>query len=106
MKILFVCSLWLLSATALADPTRPAPSWLAATATADPAVQTQALSLQLIKQTANGRIGVINGSLLRKGEKIRQYQLQDIAADHVVLELNGERQILRLVNTAIKQDEE
>ena len=106
MKTLFVCSLLLLSTSALADPTRPAPSWLATAATADPAVHTQALSLQLIKQTANGRIAVINGSLLRKGEKIRQYQLHDIAADHVVLDLNGERQILRLVNTAIKQDEE
>lgn len=106
MKTLFVYSLLLLSVQALADPTRPAPSWLAAKATADTAAQPQALSLQLIKQTANGRIAVINGNLLRKGEKISQYQLHEIAVDHVVLDFNGERQVLRLVNTAIKQDEE
>lgn len=106
MKTLFVCSLLLHSASVLADPTRPPPSWLAASVAGDTAVPTRALSLQLIKQTPNGRIAVINGRLLRKGEKIRQYQLRDIAADHVVLDLNGERQILRLVNTAIKQYEE
>jgi hypothetical protein len=105
MKILYVCSLCLLlSGAVAADPTRPAPGWQAAndtkTATAVPTPR-----LQLIKQTASGRVALIDGDLVRQGDRYKQYLVTQILAAQVVLELNGEQLVLPLLNTAIKQYE-
>ena len=107
MKILFGCSL-LLSLAVSADPTKPAPSWQATLSANEDALQLQAapLHLQLIRTSGAGNVAVINGQQLRQGEQFNQYSVGSITADHVVLMLNGERKILRLVNTAIKQYEE
>lgn len=107
MKILFVCSLaLLLSGQVLSDPTRPADGWqtdaTAAQSTAAPA----SLRLQLIKNTQQGPVALINGQLLRKGDRFAQYRVADIQDAQVVLQLNGEQRVLPLLNTAIKQYEE
>jgi hypothetical protein len=106
MKILFGCSLALLLSSVLqADPTRPAPGWQSDTVAsgAEAANQPQ---LQLIKQTTQGRVAVIDGTLLRQGQRYQQYLVQQIDDSGVILEINGERLVLPLLNTAIKHYEE
>lgn len=102
MKTLFVCSGALLSATAaLADPTRPADGWQPVTDTsivAAPALPT----LQLIKQTVDGRVAMLNGTLVKQGQRYQQYLVADIQPTQVTLDANGERIRLSLLTTAIK----
>uniref|UniRef100_A0A486XIJ2 MSHA biogenesis protein MshK n=1 Tax=Rheinheimera sp. BAL341 TaxID=1708203 RepID=A0A486XIJ2_9GAMM len=105
MKILFGCSL-LLSLTALADPTKPPPSWQAQPESAQLNAQAEVVQLQLIKRSEAGNVAIINGKQLRRGDQFNQYSVESIRADQVVLMLNGERKVLRLVNTAIKQYED
>ncbi len=106
MKTLFVCSVGLLlSHAVVADPTRPAPGWQADVAQGTAAALPGSLQLQLIKDTAQGKTALINGQLLRKGQMVQHYRVSDITAEQVILELNGERHVLSLINTAIKQYE-
>jgi hypothetical protein len=106
MKTLFVCSVCLLlSSTAQADPTRPAPGWQVEPAAVTGAA-VAALKLQLIKHTTQGRVAVINGSVVRQGERYKQYYVRQIQDAKVVLELSGEQLVLPLLNTAIKKYEE
>lgn len=105
MKILFVYSLCLLGSFQLmADPTRPPADWQVVTgsATAQNTAVSQ-LQLQLIKDTAQGKTALINGQLLYKGQKYQHYLVKDILATQVILESNGQRHVLSLLNTAIKQ---
>lgn len=106
MKILFVSSLCLLlSQVVIADPTRPAPGWQITTEQNNAAPVAETLKLQLIKDSPQGKTALINGQLLRKGQQIRQYTVQDISEQQVILDVNGERHVLSLLNTAIKQYE-
>ncbi|GAB2909857.1 hypothetical protein [Rheinheimera gaetbuli] len=106
MKILFVSSFCLLfSQVVIADPTRPAPGWQIATEQGNAGAVVEALKLQLIKDSPQGKTALINGQLLRKGQQIRQYTVQDISEQQVILDVNGERHVLSLLNTAIKQYE-
>ena len=106
MKILFGCSLYLLlSQVVIADPTRPAPGWQTDATQNTAAPVSETLKLQLIKDSPHGKTALINGQLLRKGQKIKHYTVQDISAQQVILDVNGERHVLSLLNTAIKQYE-
>jgi hypothetical protein len=106
MKILFVCSLAMLISSALqADPTRPAPGWQSVKVAAD-AEATALPTLQLIKQTRQGRVALIDGNLLRQGERYQQYRIKQIQDSGVILEINDEQLMLPLLNTAIKHYEE
>jgi hypothetical protein len=106
MKTLSVCSIAvLLSSAVIADPTRPPPGWQEHAGSNSAVVSAAAPRLQLIKQTAHGRVAVIDGELVRKGERYRQYLVLEIQDAQVVVELNGHRQVLPLLNTAIKQYE-
>ena len=106
MKILFVSNLCLLlSLVFIADPTRPAPGWQISTEHSNTVPVAELLKLQLIKDSPQGKTALINGQLLRKGQKIKQYTVQDISAQQVILDVNGERHVLSLLNTAIKQYE-
>lgn len=106
MKILFVCSLAvLISSSLLADPTRPAPGWQSVKAA--PSEEAVSLpQLQLIKQTRQGRVALIDGNLLRQGERYQQYLVKKIQDSGVILEINGEQLTLPLLSTAIKHYEE
>lgn len=107
MKILFVCSLALLLSSPLqADPTRPANGWQIDGSAAQSATAPVSLRLQLIKNTEQGLVALINGQLVRKGDWLEQYRVADIQQAQVVLQLNGEQRVLPLLNTAIKQYEE
>ena len=88
----------------MADPTRPPADWLVVTgsATAESTPVSQ-LQLQLIKDTAQGKTALINGQLHSKGQKYQPDLVKDILATQVILESNGQRHILSLLNTAIKQ---
>ncbi|MEH8018893.1 hypothetical protein MN202_16740 [Rheinheimera muenzenbergensis] len=106
MKILFVCSFFMLSSQlVMADPTRPAPGWQADALQTGAVPITETLKLQLIKDSPQGKTALINGQLLRKGQSIKHYTVEDITAQQVTLEANGERHVLSLLNTAIKQYE-
>lgn len=107
MKILSACSIGLLwCAVALADPTRPADGWQSAAA-GSPGTAAAALpKLQLIKQTADGPVALLEGVLVRKGQRFQQYRILDIQQTKVIMDLNGEQLVLPLLNTAIKKYEE
>lgn len=106
MKTLSACSVAvLLNSVAYADPTRPAPGWQVASDTAISSAALATPRLQLIKQTAQGRVALINGELVRKGERYRQYLVLDIQDAQVIVDVNGDQQVLPLLNTAIKQYE-
>lgn len=106
MKILSVCSACLLScAVAQADPTRPADGWQVATENATGPAAVTLPKLQLIKQTPDGLIAVLEGVLVRKGQRFQQYRVLDIQQTKVIMDLNGEQLVLPLLNTAIKQYE-
>ncbi|HEX5792859.1 MAG TPA: hypothetical protein VFY01_06250 [Rheinheimera sp.] len=107
MKTLSVYSVcWLLCSTVWADPTRPAADWQAADIEGVAATQLTQPRLQLIKQTASGPVALLDGVLVRKGERYKQYRILDIQATQLVMDLNGEQLVLPLLNTAIKQYEE
>ncbi|MDP2716759.1 hypothetical protein [Rheinheimera sp.] len=107
MKILFVCSLALLLSSQLqADPTKPASGWQIDGSAVQSAAAPVSLRLQLIKNTEQGLVALINGQLVRKGDRVEQYRVADIQQAQVVLQLNGEQRVLPLLNTAIKQYEE
>lgn len=102
MKTLFVCSgCLLLVASVLADPTRPAAGWQPVADTSVRATTAEP-KLQLIKQTADGRIAMLNGTLVRQGQRYQHYLVKDIQPTQVILEANGERLRLSLLTTAIK----
>ena len=104
-KMLFVYSALLLSSQlAMADPTRPAPGWQIDGNIGSKTTLSQP-KLQLIKQTAEGRIAVIDGQQLQQGQRFNHYLVRKIEQDRVILDLNGEQLILPLLNTAIKQYE-
>lgn len=108
MKILSGFSLVLLAISigVTADPTQPAPGWNSSNANAAAAASRPTIRLQLIKQTASGPVALINGQLVRKGEFYQQYQVLDIQNKQVVLQRNGEQQVVQLHNTAIKHYED
>lgn len=106
MKTLFVCSLLAyLPLATLADPTQPAAAWLAKQADQSEPATPAELKLQLIKQSSAGWVALINGELVQTGQKVQQYRVLTIKPDQVILEKEGKRQILPLINTAIKQYE-
>ena len=104
-KMLSVYSVLLLAAQlAVADPTKPAPGWQVVSDSAS-RVAPPLPRLQLIKQTANGTIALIDGQQLQQGQSYKNYLVRRIEQDRVILDLNGEQLILPLLNTAIKQYE-
>ncbi|MCB5215186.1 hypothetical protein LHL18_17070 [Rheinheimera aquimaris] len=106
MKILSVCSLCLFwCVIAQADPTKPAAGWQAAGLSSAGAATATLPKLQLIKHTADGHVAVLDGVLVRKGQRFQQYLVLDIQQTKVIMDLNGEQLVLPLLNTAIKQYE-
>lgn len=105
MRILFSFSMivCLYSVSCLADPTRPAQHKqsmpVAASQSGEP------LRLSLIRWQEQQASVVINGQLLKTGESIAGYQLQEIHQDHVVLESATDRLQLFIFQKMTHNDE-
>lgn len=106
MKILYGCSLLFCAVALAGDPTAPAPGWFAEGGTSGAQAAVAPIQLQLIKKTDQGWLALVNGQLLRKGQQAAGFKVLDISANQVIIEKNGQKQTLRLLNTAIKQYEE
>lgn len=87
------------SAHATVDPTRPPADLLPAVdATAAPA----ALQLQAILRGAQGSRAVIDGQTLRVGQEHGGVRILAIQPHAVLIERQGQRELLRLVEPVIK----
>jgi len=100
MKTLFSCSLLLLlSMTLQADPTRPA---IAMASAKPPASAVAELRVELIRQTEQVLSAMINGTLLRQGDRFEHYQVVRIAPKQVTLQSAEGQHILYLHSRTIK----
>ena len=86
-------------ANAALDPTQPAAS--AATAASAGTAET-ALVLQSIVRGGRQTQAVINGQVLHVGDELGGAKLQAIYSHSVVLERQGQQQVLRLVEPILK----
>lgn len=77
--------------TVLRDPTQPPPGW-------DKKIlangNTGTLAVNSILSSAKRKLVIIDGQLLSEGERIGEYTVLSINADHVILQQN-ERQVIR-----------
>lgn len=105
MRILFSFSMivCLFSLSCLADPTRPAQ--LNQTMSLATSQGGEPLQLRLIRWQEQQASVVINGQLLRAGDRIAGYQLQEIHQDHVVLESAADRLQLFIFQKMTHNDE-
>lgn len=95
MLLIGLCS----HANAALDPTQPAPS--AATQATAGTAET-ALVLQSIVSGGRQSQVVINGQTLRLGDELGGAKLRAIYPSSVVLERQGQQQVLRLVEPILK----
>ena len=97
--LLFVLLLGCASAHATVDPTRPPADLLPAVdATAAPA----ALQLQAILRGAQGSRAIIAGQSLRVGERYADARVLAIHAQSVLIERQGQQQLLRLAEPVMQ----
>jgi MSHA biogenesis protein MshK len=82
LVVLFLASLSAL-AEPLPDPTRPPPGW--AESAPDMAATVSGPILQSVQISAAGRTAIINGQLVRVGQKIGDARVIRISEDEVVL---------------------
>lgn len=97
------CLLWVLvacSLSALADPTAPEYTQTLPT-TADEA-QVAALPTLSYIQIGQKRSAVINGQLVKVGDRIASYTVAQISARQVVLQQDDQRLVLSLFQTMKK----
>lgn len=87
--------------TVQADPTRPAQHW-GSSSEAQQAHTVSQLQLQLIKQTENGPVAMINGQLLKPGDNYKTFRLLRIDTNKVLIQKENEQQVLYLLNMTIK----
>lgn len=100
-KLLLLSSLLTQGLPALADPTRPPTAeGMGLNAVSEHAEQ--ALTLQLIINNADGYRAMLNGKMVKAGDRLAAYQVLNITADRVVLvSENGQIQ-LTINNNSIK----
>lgn len=87
------------SANAALDPTQPAPSSATAAAGGTPPAT---LVLQSIVRGGRQSQAVINGQALHVGDELGGAKLRAIYSHSVVLERQGQQQVLRLVEPILK----
>lgn len=101
MNRLIICvfSSGLLLQVQAQDPMRP--EWPRAMAEPAAGAETPAVSLklQLVREQGRQKLAVINGQSLKLGEQIQGYRVQQIKADSVVLQRDGEQLVLHLFMT-------
>lgn len=98
MNKLIICvfSTGLLLPAQAQDPMRPEwPRVIEAPAQGEQPVAA-ALKLQLVRERGRQKLAVINGQSLNVGEQIQGYRVQQIKADSVVLQRDGEQLVLHL----------
>lgn len=96
LKLLFPLgvSLWTWFASpalALEDPTRPS-GFQAPVEAPQPEVS---FSLDSIMIGGDKRLAVINGQMVREGQTLEQARVLRVAADRVVLSVDGQQRVLR-----------
>lgn len=101
MKAIFVFSLALFAWSACADPTRPPASFSAPSDASTPAASGLP-RLQLIMQTALGYQAMLDGKLVRTGERYLQYQVLKIDAERIILTSDQGQLQLFIHNNKIK----
>lgn len=100
-RALLLCAALPLLASAAVDPTLPPPA-LATPATAAASEATPAPLLQAILRGPAGARAVIGGRSLRVGERHGDLQLLAIRARSVLIERQGRRSELQLIQSILK----
>lgn len=89
-----------LMAQGLADPTRPPPESMLMSGTEPPPPSTpqrpQLQSVLIGKGHAGREVAVIDGQVVRRGEKVNGAVLVSVSANEVVLRRNGRTEVLKL----------
>jgi MSHA biogenesis protein MshK len=80
----------------LMDPTRPASA--KADTTAEP---TDSIRLEAILRSGERRLAIVNGKIVRAGERIGGVRIDEVFADGVRYTRDGQSHIARLTHTAI-----
>lgn len=84
-----------------ADPTRPAGALAVSQGGATTGAE-QELKLQLIIKNNEGYRALLNGQLVKTGDKLATYQVLNITADNVVLRSEHGQKRLTINNNSIK----
>lgn len=105
MRTLLSCSVvvCLMSGNCLADPTRPAQHVMPVTSS--PGHAQEPLRLSLIRWQGQQASVIINGQLMKAGDRIDGYQLREVQQDHVVLESATDRLQLFIFQKMTHNDE-
>jgi MSHA biogenesis protein MshK len=91
----------------LSDPMRPpSEAAIADTTKASKRKVSQVYHLSAIRITKDQRSAMINGKIVKTGERIGDARLVEITANHVTLELEGRRITLSLLPVKIKKPAE
>ena len=89
--------LFCLPALAALDPTQPPQGHIAA-----PADAVETLQLQAISRGSHGQRAVINGQSLKVGEQLGSSRLKAIYPRAVLIERQGQQELLRLAEPIVK----
>ncbi len=95
-------------ADSLADPTRPAAEWLAAQPPvpgAEAVAQGAASGLQVLVMGPARKFAIIDGQLVRLGQTYKGAKLVGFHADGVVMQKDGNKEMLSMSPAAIKKIE-
>ncbi|EJI85696.1 MAG: hypothetical protein ACK4GU_05955 [Alishewanella aestuarii] len=101
MKAIFSFSLLLLALPLQADPTRP-PATVQAQQQGAQSMAAPGPRLELIIETANGYQAMLNGNLVKAGDRFGHYRVQSITAERVVLVGDSGQLQLSINNKKIK----
>lgn len=95
--VLVIAGLGFGSSAYASDPTRP-PAWMQQAPSVVPAVSQANFNLQQVLVRDDQRLAVINGELLREGQRISGAQVIEIKAAEVVLKTSQKRFVVSLLN--------
>jgi MSHA biogenesis protein MshK len=85
------------AAERLADPTRPAHAKPSA-----PAPSAAEMRLEAVMKSGDRHVAVVNGRVVRAGDRIGDVQIEEITSDAVRYRRGGQSQVLRLQGQAMQ----
>jgi MSHA biogenesis protein MshK len=100
--LLALAHLTMVQAADLADPTRPASMPLATTPAAVSSAAVGTLKLEAIVHSNERRLAIVNGKLLRVGERLGDVRIEAISNDAVHYSRAGRSHTLQLAEQAIQ----